>query len=42
MKRDYLTLAGGGIVSKVIGAAREMLMARFFGTGAVADAYRGS
>lgn len=42
MKRDYLTLAGGGIVSKVIGAAREILLARFFGTGAVADAYRGS
>ena len=42
MKRDYLTLAVGGIVSKVVGAAREILLARYFGTGAVADAYRGS
>ncbi|MBN1827219.1 MAG: hypothetical protein JW958_13255 [Candidatus Eisenbacteria bacterium] len=42
MRRDWARLSAGGAVGKGIGAAREILLARFFGTGAVADAYRGS
>ncbi len=42
MRRDYLRLSAGGALSKLIGAAREILFARYFGTGPVADAYRGS
>ena len=38
--RSYLHLSGGAFASKLLGALREMLLARFFGTGAVADAYR--
>ncbi len=42
MRRTYFQLTGGGALSKVIGGAREILLARYFGTGPVADAYRGS
>jgi putative peptidoglycan lipid II flippase len=35
-------MSGGGVASKLLGALREILMARFFGTGAAADALRGS
>lgn len=38
--RSYLHLSGGALASKLLGALREILLARFFGTGAVADAYR--
>ncbi|MFH1143561.1 MAG: hypothetical protein V1774_03365 [Candidatus Eisenbacteria bacterium] len=40
LRTPYLQLSGGAVASKVLGAAREILLARFFGTGAVADAYR--
>ncbi len=42
MRLDYLRLSAGGALAKLVGAAREILLARFFGTGPVADAYRGS
>ncbi len=40
MKRGFLMLSGGGAASKVLGAVREIALAQFFGTGAVADALR--
>jgi len=42
MRLDYLRLSAGGALAKLAGAAREILLARYFGTGPVADAYRGS
>ncbi len=42
MRRGFLQLSAGNTVSKVLGVVREILLARFFGTGAVADAYRAS
>ncbi len=41
-KRSYLLLSGGKLLSKALGGLREILLARFFGTGRAADAYRGS
>ncbi len=42
MKKQYIRLSGGGVASKILGALREIVLARSFGTGVVADAYRGS
>jgi len=42
VRRWFLSLSGGALASKVLGLAREILLARWFGTGPVADAYRGS
>ncbi len=42
MKRPYVWMTAGGVASKVLGAGREILMARAFGTGSVSDAYRSS
>ena len=42
MRRTFLQLSGSGVVSKVLGAARELLLANFFGTGVTADSYRAS
>ncbi|MFH1679717.1 MAG: lipid II flippase MurJ [Candidatus Eisenbacteria bacterium] len=42
MKRDYAKLGIGGLASKILGGVREILLARYFGTGQVADAYRAS
>jgi putative peptidoglycan lipid II flippase len=42
MRRPYLFMTAGGVCSKVLAAAREILMAHAFGTGAVTDAYRAS
>ncbi|MBD3235820.1 MAG: hypothetical protein GF330_03875, partial [Candidatus Eisenbacteria bacterium] len=42
MRRHYLGMSGGAVASKLLGALREILLARFFGTGAVSDAYRAS
>ena len=41
-KRNYIQLSGGKLASKALGGIREILLARFFGTGSAADAYRGS
>lgn len=40
MRRHYLAMSAGAVASKLLGALREILMARYFGTGAVSDAYR--
>lgn len=42
MKREYAQLSAGGLASKLLGGLREILLARYFGTGYVADAYRAS
>ncbi|MBN2169833.1 MAG: hypothetical protein JW819_00770 [Candidatus Krumholzibacteriota bacterium] len=42
MRRWFLSLSGGALASKILGLGREILLARWFGTGPVADAYRGS
>jgi len=42
VRRHYLQMSGGAVVSKILGGFREILLARFFGTGYVADAYRAS
>ena len=42
VRRPYLQMSGGAFISKLLGGIREILMARFFGTGVVTDAYRGS
>jgi putative peptidoglycan lipid II flippase len=42
MRRDYAQLGFGGLASKILGGVREILLARYFGTGQVADAYRAS
>lgn len=42
MRRWFLSISGGALASKILGLAREILLARWFGTGPVADAYRGS
>lgn len=40
MKKAISQLLGGNMLSKVLGLAREVLMAKFFGTGDVNGAYR--
>jgi putative peptidoglycan lipid II flippase len=40
MRRPYVQLSAGAVASKLLGALREIFLARFFGTGLVADAYR--
>ncbi len=42
MKKAFLQISGGGAASKLLGAVRELLLARFFGTGAAADSVRAS
>ncbi|MBU1699492.1 MAG: hypothetical protein KJ970_17445 [Candidatus Eisenbacteria bacterium] len=42
MRRWYLSVSGGGFASKLLGVIREALLARYFGTGPVADAFRAS
>jgi hypothetical protein len=42
MKKEYAQLSIGGFASKLLGGLREILLARYFGTGQVADAYRAS
>jgi peptidoglycan biosynthesis protein MviN/MurJ (putative lipid II flippase) len=42
VRRPYFWMTAGGVASKVLAAGREILMARFFGTGSVSDAYRAS
>ncbi|MDS0113612.1 hypothetical protein QYE88_27510, partial [Enterobacter hormaechei subsp. steigerwaltii] len=40
MKKAISQLLGGNMLSKVLGLVREVLMAKFFGTGDVNGAYR--
>ncbi|MFM0300651.1 lipid II flippase MurJ [Paraburkholderia sediminicola] len=40
MKRQILTLMGGGLVGKCAGLGRELLVASLYGTGSIASAYR--
>ncbi|HEX7908861.1 MAG TPA: lipid II flippase MurJ [Paraburkholderia sp.] len=40
MKRQILTLMGGGLVGKIAGVGRELLVASLYGTGSIASAYR--
>lgn len=42
MRRWFFGLSAGGLASKLLGLLREALLARSFGTGPVADAYRAS
>jgi len=42
VRRSYFLLSGGKALSKALGAVREILLARSYGTGRAADAYRGS
>ncbi|MDS0113456.1 hypothetical protein QYE88_26710, partial [Enterobacter hormaechei subsp. steigerwaltii] len=40
MKKAISQLLGGNMLSKVLGLVREVLMAKFFGTGDINGAYR--
>ncbi|MFX4315585.1 hypothetical protein F8O53_27415, partial [Enterobacter sp. 63] len=40
MKKAISQLLGGNMLSKVLGLIREVLMAKFFGTGDINGAYR--
>ncbi len=40
MKRKILALMSGGLVGKIVGVGRELLVASLYGTGSVASAYR--
>jgi putative peptidoglycan lipid II flippase len=40
MKRAVIGLVGGGMLGKLAGIARELLIAAFYGTGTIAAAYR--
>lgn len=42
MRRWFLGLSGGSFLSKLLGALRELLLARAYGTGVAADAFGGS
>jgi putative peptidoglycan lipid II flippase len=38
--KQIVTLASGSVIGKLLGVVRELLFAAFFGTSAIADAYR--
>ncbi|WP_250482737.1 murein biosynthesis integral membrane protein MurJ [Caballeronia sp. GaOx3] len=40
MKRKIVALMSGGLVGKIVGVGRELLVASLYGTGSVASAYR--
>ncbi len=42
MRRAFLQLSGGGVLSKLFGIVRELLLANYFGTGMAADSFRAS
>jgi putative peptidoglycan lipid II flippase len=40
MKRKIIALMSGGLIGKIVGVGRELLVASLYGTGSIASAYR--